>query len=406
MEIFIARQPIFDKQKKVIAYELLFRSGLVNAFDLRDGTAATIQVMVNSFLHFGIGTLTGGKRAFINITREVLSKEYIHLFPSELVVPEILEDIPPEPDVLEACAKLKKAGFLVALDDFVCLEGYEPLADLADIVKVDFMAADETAQRELARSLGQKKVTLLAEKVETHEDFQRAVEMGYQYFQGYFFAKPEILSERNVPGTKIHYMQLMQKLMSPELEFDGLEEVIKRDISLSFRLLKYVNSAFFGWRTEVRSIHHALVLLGERDIRRWASLVAVTQLGDDKPLELLFTSLVRARFCEGLAQLVKIKYHAQDLFLMGMFSVLDALLDRPHEEVLKDIPLSDNIFGALTGERNLFRDILDLVIFYEQGDWTRMGEITGQFGIEEAQIPGIYFNAVEWAQESLNQTVA
>lgn len=400
-EIFVARQPIFDRKKRVFSYELLFRSSLKNSFDFHDGTMATTKVLVNSFIEFGLPALIEDKKAFVNLNRDLLESGFMHLFPSEQVVAEILEDVPPEPDVIEACRRLKKAGFVLALDDFCKLEGYEPLADLADIIKVDFMETDAKQQQRLIDQFSGRNVQLLAEKVETHEVFTRAHDMGYAYFQGYFFAKPEIISGREITSSKLHHMRLLQNIQRPVIDIDQLEEVIREDVSLSYRLLKYMNSSFFSIPAEISSIRQALVLLGGEEVKKWATMIAVSGMGEDKPAELLATALARARFCEVLGAETVPSEQAADLFLTGLFSVLDAILDKPLPDILQQMPVSETIAAALLGKPGIYTDILGMVKKYETGDWEAFNHAISSFPEPDTPIPDIYFSAIDWARKSL-----
>jgi EAL and modified HD-GYP domain-containing signal transduction protein len=401
-DVFVARQPIFDIHQEVHAYELLFRSGALNAFDDSDGTAATSQVLINSFVVFGLASLTCGKPAFINLTREVLLQGFLDLFPPDVVVPEILENVVPEADVVEACKHLKSQGFTLALDDFIALEGHEPLAEIADIIKVDFLLTSPQEQAELARKLLPTGVTLLAEKVETHEEFKRALSDGYTLFQGYFFSRPEIMRRKEMPGYKLHYLQLMRELHREEAEVDDIEEIIKRDVSLTYKLLRYINSAFFGLRVEVTSLRHALVLLGARNIRKWTTLVALSCMGDDKPTELLSIALSRAHFCEAAARHMGMRAESANLFLMGMLTVLDALTDKPLPELLEQIPVTAEIRAALLGEPGKFTDLLDLIRHYEKARWDEVLNLCSDLGLNQDDIPGMYMDALEWARLSLS----
>ncbi|MDJ0762386.1 MAG: HDOD domain-containing protein [Myxococcota bacterium] len=405
MKNFIARQPIFNVYREVVAYELLFRNGLKNAFEISMGdTEATSHVLVNSLMLFGMRALTGGNKALVNVTREVLVNDYMQLFPPDLVVPEILETVAEDPEVIAATMRLKKAGFEVALDDVISLEGREGFCKWADIIKVDFMDTNAEMQALIADRFRDTEVALLAEKIETHEEFESAKAMGYTLFQGYFFAKPEVLSKRSVPGDRIHYMRLLRRIHQAELDLDSIEALIKQDLSLSYRLLRYINSAFFGLRVEIRSIKHALVLLGENEIKKWATLVAMAFMGTDKPAELIITALTRARFCETLSDAVGLRPQAQDLFLMGMFSVLDALMDHPLEEVLEDMPISQEIKSALLGDESLYHKILWIVISYERGDWEAFANRIDDVKIPENRLPDMYLAAVDWANQSLAAT--
>lgn len=404
MNVFVARQPILGRDRRPYGYELLFRDGLDKAFDHADGTVATSQVMSNAALVFGFETLTGGAKAFINVNREVLLAGHIHLLRSDSVVPEILEEVHAEPGVLEACLKLREKGFEIALDDVT--DSRSGLLDLASIIKVDFLATDETQQRVLAAELRGKNLKLLAEKIETYDVFSRAMEMGYDYFQGFFFARPQTLSRREVSASRRHHLDLIREINRPDLRFDDLHELIKRDVALSYRLLMYLNSAHFGLRTKVRSIRHAMTLLGEKEIKRWATLISMAILGEEKPSELLLLALTRARFLETMAPAIGMADEAQDLFLMGLLSLLDAIVDRPLTECLKDIPAAEDILAALIGKACPYRDALGLASCYERADWENLGRTAKRLGTLASGIPRIHLEATQWARQALGATAA
>ena len=397
MDIFVARQPIFDRRRKVVAYELLFRSGMQNFFDYHDADVAASRVIDGSLLGFGLDKLTAGKRAFINFTRSVLINQLYALLPPRYAVVELLETVEPDDEVVEACQQLKDQGYTLALDDFVFDPKFRPLIALADVIKVDFLLSDSNQRRELAGHLRGEDVELLAEKVETHEDFTEAMELGYKYFQGYFFCKPEIVRRREIPGFKLNYLRFIQEVNRLDMDFDRLEVIIKQELSLSVKLLRYLNSAWFGWRHEVDSIRHAVRLLGERQIKKWASLVAMTGMGEDKPAELVVTSLVRARFCESLGGLVGLKHRELELFLMGLLSLMDALMDRPLEEAFEGMSVSADVRAALLGGRSPLRPVYDIVEAYERGEWERLTAVVTELGVTESVIAQLYADSVEWA---------
>ena len=268
MEIFVARQPIFDQQQQVYGYELLFRSSLDNVFSHPDPNQASAQVMTDGLSLLRMDTLTNQKKAFINIPHDILVDGYVTLLPQETTVVEILETVDPTPQVIAACEKLKDAGYTLALDDFVYEERFEPLVRLADIIKIDVLATPKEQWPVLLKQLAPQRVHFLAEKVETREVYQEACTMGFFYFQGYFFSKPEIISNKDVLGFKLHYLELLQQILKQELDYDQLEDIIKRDLSLSYKLLRYTNSAAFPFRRKIDSISHALALLGEREFRK------------------------------------------------------------------------------------------------------------------------------------------
>ncbi len=405
-KIFIARQPIFDLKQNVFAYELLFRSGLDNVFRNANPNQASAKVMTDGALLLSMETVSSGKLAFINLTRDILLKDYISLLPRGLTAAEILETIEPDPEVVRACSRLKKAGYTLVLDDFVYGEKYADLMKLADIVKVDFLSTPPEERRQVMSRFTAPNVRFLAEKVETHEVFLQAIEMGYSYFQGYFFSKPVIISSRDVPGFKLNYLQMLQELQMPDVNFHRLEEIVKRDMALSFKLLRYINSAYFALSNKVSSIMHAITLLGAREFKQWASLLVMASMGSDKPDELVVHALVRGRFCESLAPMLGMKQQSQDLFLVGMFSVIDAILDRPLEEILKDLPLSDEIKDALCGKPNRLRAVFDYAMAYEKGQWEGLSAKAEALGLDESGIPAVYLHAVQWAQHSFGEISA
>ncbi len=403
METFIARQPIFDQEQNVFAYELLFRNSLDNVFTHLDSDQATSRVIADSFVLQGMEKLTGGKIAFINITQDILIKNYVTLLPKNFIAVEILETVEPDSQAIDACKKLKQSGYLMVLDDFVYDERFKPFVDLADIIKVDFLATDKEERKRLVDEYSPRGIRFLAEKVETQEAFREAMDLGYHYFQGYFFSKPLIVRSRVIPGDKLHHLNLLREIQQPEIDFAKIEEIIKRDISLSYKLLRYINSAFFGLRIKVKSLRHALTLLGKIEIRKWTSLVSLASMGSDKPKELLNQSIVRAKFCESLAFKVGLSRRSDDLFLMGMFSLIDAIVDHPLSELLNNIPIDDDIKAALLGEPNILREVYECVLAYEKGEWEKLSQQATKLGINETEIPNLYQEAVEWGHQSLQE---
>jgi len=406
MDVFIARQPIFDRQEAVYAYELLFRSGSENAFTHEDPDQASAKVMTDGSFIMGMEKLTDGKPAFINATRDILTNDYFTLLPKELTVVEVLETVEPDDEVLAACRKLKEAGYTLALDDFVYSEGFDELIELADIIKVDFIETGPEERKALFDRLSPKGIRFLAEKVETHEEFQEALDIGYHYFQGYFFSKPAIVSARDVPAFKLNYMRIMRELQRPEFDFKELDSVIKIELSLTYKLLRYINSAYFALPNKVNSIMHAMVLLGEREFKKWVSFVALAGMGEDKPDELVIAALIRAKFCEALGKIIGLGSRSDELFLLGMFSLLDAIMDRPLSELLEQMPISDDIKGALLGEESDLSDLYQYAIAYERGEWETLEEKTAALQLDESGVPQLYMDTVAWAYEGFREVGA
>ncbi|MBL7141044.1 MAG: HDOD domain-containing protein [Planctomycetes bacterium] len=404
--VFVARQPIFHRAKNVHGYELLFRSGRENRYDGRDGDASTRDVIAASFVDIGLDELTGGQRGFVNFTRNLLLEDMADLLPPDLITVEILENVDPDEEIIRACQRLKDAGYTLALDDFVVADINHPLLDLADIVKVDFAATSPEDRKRLADFLCGRHIKPLAEKVETEEDFQQAEADGYHYFQGYFFSKPIIHEGKSIAGNKLAHLRLLEQVNRPEMSLDQIETVIKQDIPLTYKLLRFMNSVWFGTRYKVSSIKRALVMLGPKEIRKWFALISLREMGADKPNELFVHGMIRAKMSEGIAPLSGMAKHASELFLMGMFSVMDALLDAPMVDVLSKLPLDENVKAALLGQDSPFRPVYDLVSTYELGQWDRFCDHATRLKVDLATVPPIFGESLKWANQafaSVNQ---
>ena len=399
MEHFIARQPIFDTRGRVQAYELLFRSGLHNYFDCDDQDHAAASVIANSNLLFDLEEMTGGTRAFINCTRRVLVEELMTTLPRHQVAVEILEDVEIDATLIDACRRLKEQGYMLALDDFVYHKSYEPLLELADIIKVDFLLSDVQQQEDLARTMIPRGIKMLAEKVETPEVYEQAKRMGYQLFQGYFFAKPVIISRKDIPTNKMQFLRILRDVHAEEVDFKRLAKTIQSEVSLSYKLLKLVNSAAFALRNRVTSIIQALSLLGLREIRSWISLLSISFMADDKPAELISSSLIRARLCEQLALPCGLGSRQADMFLMGLFSLLDVIMSRPIDEILNEIHVESDIVEALAGIPGPLKTTLELVIAMEKGEWNQVSTLAAALQLDEQLLPSAYLDAVKWAQD-------
>ena len=401
MEIYVARQPVFNKNKRLYGYELLFRDGLSNAFPDIDGDTATSKLLSNSFFSIGMNQLTSGKTAFINFPQSLLLKKVPMMFPSEKMIVEVLEDVDPTEQVISACNEIAKAGYSLALDDFVFKNEIRPLIELADIIKIDFMLTPIDEIQKIVNRFERKNIKLLAEKIETYEDFKNALSMGFLYFQGYFFSKPEIISGKEIAPYKITLLQIVGEANKKDCSFEKLEKLINRDVSISYKLLRYINSAFFKRACEISSIKHAIVLLGEMEVKRFISMVATAELASDKPDELVRASIIRARMCELLGLHSHNGADISELFLMGLFSLIDAMLDNNMEDIMQSLPLSKNIKQALLEEKGDLADYLKLVSSYESANWETFSSIISNINVDEKKFPEFYQEAVSWADSYL-----
>jgi EAL and modified HD-GYP domain-containing signal transduction protein len=399
-DVFVGRQPIYNRQLDVIAYELLFRSGESNQAGFLDGDQATSQLVLNTFMEIGLETIVGQKPAFINLTRDFILHDYSQVFPADRVVMEVLEDITIDDQLIEAVRGLSAQGYTIALDDFIYHESLHSLVEIADIIKVDILALDRAALQEHVTILGHYDVKLLAEKVETQDDFKYCSDLGFDFFQGYFFCKPEVIKGHRIPANRLVILQLLAKLQNPETEFGELEQIVSRDVSLSYKLLRIINSALYSLPRQVDSLRQALLMLGTRFITSWVSLIILSGI-DDKPHELMITAMTRAKMCELLA--MALGHRSQEsFFIVGLFSALDALMDSPMEEVLESVSLSDEIRAALLEYEGILGASLHCVLAYERGNWHEVHCP----GLDHRAITDAYLGAIAWTTKTDTQLAA
>lgn len=393
---FVARQPVFDRSMRIYGYELLFRREVQDetARIADDGDQISRQ-MVDTSLVVGLDTLSEGTRAFINCTRDTLTSGVLELLPPQYVVAEVLEDVPHDEEVVEACRKLGEKGFLIALDDVVSMDESSPLSQYAHLIKVDFRLTTPEQRKELVKRYAAHKVSLLAEKVETYEEQLEAEKMGFEYFQGYFFQKPRLMAALDISSLQLDHLQLLAAVQHPDPDIDLLELLIKAEPALSYRLLRYMNSPLFFFTVPIVSVRHALVLLGMEQLRKWVSVVALVTMGGDKPLGTVIWSLVRARYCELLG--TRMRHPQEGMFLLGLLSSLPALLDLPMDAILDRLPVLPEVKDALLGKENRCKRVYDLVIAYEAADWDTCLKLGTVLGLSEQQLSQCYMEAVKWA---------
>lgn len=394
-EKFIARQPIFDKRLHVFAYELLFRGGPQNIFQPSEHASAT--VIADSITLFDLQMLTGNARAFINLDELALRLGAARLLPADRIVAEILETVQPTEENVRLCRELRDAGYILALDDFIDTPAMEPLVQVAHFLKVDFRLLNEDGRERIARKYGNGNISLLAEKVETESELAEARHLGFGYFQGYFFCKPSMIETRDIPGNKLIHLQLLTAVAGPQLSYAAIEELLKQEPSLLYRLLRYLNSPVLGLRGEVRSVREALALLGEEEFRRWVSIFAIVAMSGGKPPELVRTALTRAYFCEEFSPAAGLADKKATLFLLGLLSITDALLDKPIVEVLRALPVAHEVKTALNGGHNRFHDVYELLLSFERADWPALSTLVARLGCPEESVPASYQTAIQKA---------
>ena len=395
LDVMVGRQAIFGSRMELFAYELLYRNSLENEASFVNGNAVTARVLLNTFLEIGLDQVVGSHSAFLNVTRQFILDHYCHELPKDRVVIEILEDIEAEPEIVKILSDLSGKGYKIALDDFVFRDSLRPFLELADFIKIDVQAKGHQSLEQQVEQLRQYPVKLLAEKVETWDDFSLCKQLGFEYFQGYFFCRPTIVQGKGIPANQFAILSLLSKLQNPLMEMAELEELIKQDLSLSFKILRYVNSAYFGLPRKVSSIGHAAIMVGTHRLKMWATLIALGSMAD-KPSELLVSALVRAKMCERLAQIMM--EPAPDVFFtVGLFSVLEALFDSPMTELVEILGLSPEANGALINREGKMGQTLACVIAYNQGEW----ELAQLTNLSSRDMRDAYLEAIAWTGENL-----
>ena len=400
MEVFVARQPIFNSKMEVVAYELLYRNSMFNRAELIDENQATTDVLTNVFLQMGVDTIAEGKRAFVNFNEALLLQQVPQLLPSHILAVEILETVIPNEALLQACTKLKQEGYWLVLADFLPAPEWIPLAKIADIIKIDFKNPKSLEGRNYLLRHDVCQPEYLAEKIETKEEFMQARKQGFAYFQGYFFQKPVVLSQKEMPLSSIQHFRLLKELYAENIDLKRFEEIVKRDMALSFLLLKYVNSAFFSFRAPIQSIRHAAALLGQRELVKWLALVTLRNLGQDQPSEVLHVSVLRGRHCELIAAcLPQCRTAMEQFFFVGLFSLLDVFLSKSLADILEHLPIAREVKQALLGEKNTLNTVLNVVVAYERGQWREVQQYSDELKLPYDQLAPTYISAICWEQE-------
>jgi c-di-GMP-related signal transduction protein len=406
LRIFVARQAIFDRDSQVHAYELLYRAHAGSeTFTGNDESGTTLDVISGSLLSIGLNNIAAGKKAFINFGRNLLVEGLVSILPKESVVIEVLETTEPDAEVIECCRKLQKLGYTIALDDFVGAPRFEPLVATAKLIKVDIRQTSRAEQERLLATYQPRGIAMLAEKVETREEFELAANLGYDYFQGYFFARPDVVSQKEIQPVVVTSLQILRQLQNLEVNFKDLEGLIRKDVALTYKLFRYVNSALLSRGGNIQSIRSALVRLGEDGIRTWATIATFPRIAKHKPEELVACAMLRARFSENLARLTGDSRYPS-AYLIGLFSVLDALLDQPLEEALKEVglaPMINDVLLRAPGADERLATIHKLLSVYEAGEWEQVRLLAQNLGLTDTALTDAYVDATEWANQIVGQ---
>lgn len=405
MFTYIARQAILSREKELYAYELLFRDGENNCFPDISPDEATSKILTNSYLDLGFEDISGGKPVFINFHQDTL----LHRFPTSLdpkkVVIEVVETVKPTAELIQACKKIKELGYTLALDDHDFDPQWDPLLPYTDIIKVDVVECNEQTLIDNIGKYVDSKIKLVAEKIETMQDFEKYRDMGFDYFQGYFFAKPQVIKQKKLPTSKLSLIELIGASSAENFDLDKVNTIIGRDVSLSYKLLRFINNPLVNKSNEISNLRHALNYMGQVEVKKFIALLALANLGDNKPVELIHLSLIRAKFCDLIGQAKSLSNNPPMGFLVGLFSLLDALLDQPMEDIVKKLPIDDVIKAALCGNENELKQFLALIRAFESGYWKGVANISKRLSLDIKMTQAFYNESLKWGIE-MRQSVS
>lgn len=396
MDVFMARQPIFNSDNEVYAYELLYRSnGHENCYNGVSGDESTADVC-NAFFGLDIRQIIGNSRAFINFTGNLLKRGIPKMISPEILVVEVLENQMMDEQILDACRDLKERGYMLALDDFEYSSAYDELFQLGDLVKIDFRTPMKSIE-ETAYVCRYSNKIMLAEKVESREEFEYAKKLGCTFMQGFYFSKPMIMSGNSIQPLPVNLMEVMQLMAQPEPEIDEIVEVLSRDSAICQRILRLINSVYFGVSNKVSSINQAVLILGLDYLREWVYLMGMQRITHNENVEALRMSLLMAKFCRRLAQLIpEAKGNAESFYLMGLLSMVVFSGDRFLAQVLDEFPLTNDIKKGLLRRGGTYSDVFEMALNYIKGNWDAYEEIAGHYCIDNNTISDIF---VECTQE-------
>lgn len=399
MYFYAARQPILDLNKKLFAYELLFRDSIDNVFPDIDGDVATSKMVEASKFNMGISEFTSNKPAFINFTLETLSKGYPEMLtPDELVV-EILETVKPGKKLLTICKGLFEKGYTLALDDYEHQAVWEHFYPYIKIIKIDWQLSTTAQINEIVAAVAKyPHIQLLAEKVETYEEYNQAVELGCVLFQGFFFAKPEMIKAKTLTPSQMSMAELLYETSKPNLDLTTITAVFERDVTLSYKLLRYANSAMFKRRNEISTLKQALITLGSVELKRFMGLMFTSNINPAKPTELINAAMARAKFCELAAENVN-NIDTSLAFLTGLLSLIDAILDEEIESVLAKLALAQEIKDTLLTRKGDMAELIQLVEFIEHAQWDESTITMDKLGLTKEQVIEYYNQSISWADE-------
>ncbi|MGB2819464.1 MAG: HDOD domain-containing protein [Phycisphaerae bacterium] len=398
LPVFATTQPIFDRQARIYGYEMDFQSGFEAEFA---AAAERARAGIDFWRAMGFDVILGLDRGHVTFTRELLIERVPILFPPDTLAVGVPGELRGDGDLIDACRELKDVGYKLELVNFTPDQADSVFLDLADIVRIGVAAMTGAELSAICGRLTGRGLWPLAAGVDTAEKHDQACKAGFCYFLGDFFRRPVLASDRELPSQKAHYLSLLAEVNKPELAYDELEAIIELDVAMTYRLLRFINSAWYGLKVVIESIRHALVLLGPREVQLWASLLVLHELGAEKPRELFRRCLIRAKMAEGIAPLVGMGSRASELFLMGMFSLVEALTDVPVARVLDGLSLGQDVKTALVDDKGPFGLVHAVVKYYESGQWQELLEPATALNLERLALPKAFGAAVQWADNAV-----
>lgn len=400
MDIFIARQGIYDLNEKVVAYELLYRNSIKNKYDIEiEDEKATYQV-IDNISSFGLDVLTENKRAFVNFSEQVIRDNVATLLPKDNVVIEVLETVNPSEEIINKLTSLKKLGYSIALDDVVSLDYVKKFVGIVDIVKIDFILCDKEERKEVVFFCKKNNIKVLAEKIETKEDLFEAKNLDCDYFQGYYYSKPSVFLGKDISIKNTSIFMLLVELVRENFNLDKVDYIMKTDLALTYKFLKFINSSYFNFLQEVKSIKQAIMLIGRGELRKWLSILTVSEMSPQNE-EYTKNIIIRARLCEEIASAINLK-DSSSAFMVGLFYNIDEMIDKDIDYVVKTLPLNKEVKRALLGEENIYKNILELSIAYGNIDKKKIEKLCRKLSINEGKLLDLYYKSLEWGRDISN----
>lgn len=396
MDIFIARQGIYNKKEKVVAYELLYRNSLNNRFDDSIQEEIATYKVIENISSFGLDILTDNRKAFVNFSEKLIKKNIATLLPKDKVVIEVLETVNPSKEIIDRLKFLKEVGYSIALDDVIEEEHIINFRDVIDIVKVDFLLSSKESRKKIANICKDLNIEMLAEKIETLEELKEAQDLGYDYYQGYYYSKPSIFLGKDISIKNTSIFSLLVELIREDYDLDKVEYIIKTDIALTYKFLRFINSAYFNFLYEIKSIKQAIILIGREELRKWLSILSVVEISSGKSDEYAKNIIIRAKFCEEIASICN--EDASSAFMVGLFSNLHLMIEKDVEYLVENLPVNMKIKKALLGEDNIFRNILELSLAYEMLDNENITKQCNKLKVNKGALWNSYCKAIEWSK--------